>query len=129
MIHHVISNPSINPPFHLLIPSTTYMYRSINNPPIYRSLHLPLLLSTNLLPSTHNSINPFSITRASSSIYPSSNLFILPSTYISICLFFRLSLFHITSFPPFPSSTLIKKKIKFSSYISKFRVEPLQSHI
>ncbi len=26
-------------------------------------------------------------------------------------------------------STLIKKKIKFSSYIGKFRVEQLQSHI
>jgi hypothetical protein len=28
-----------------------------------------------------------------------------------------------------PGSTLIKKKIKFSSYIRKFRVEQLQSHI
>jgi hypothetical protein len=27
------------------------------------------------------------------------------------------------------TSTLIKKKIKFSSYIRKFRVEQLQSHI
>jgi hypothetical protein len=86
---------------------------------IYRSLHLPLLLSTNLLPSTHHSINPFSITHLlpsiypqpifnsiHPSIYPSSHLFILPSTYISICQFFHLSLFHLTSFPPFPSSIL-----------------------
>jgi hypothetical protein len=28
-----------------------------------------------------------------------------------------------------PQRTLIKKKIKFSAYIRKFRVEPLQSHI
>jgi hypothetical protein len=28
-----------------------------------------------------------------------------------------------------PKTTLIKKKIKFSSYIRKFRVEQLQSHI
>ncbi len=41
----------------------------------------------------------------------------------------QLAYSNVLPVPPSPPHTLIKKKIKFSSYIRKFRMEQLQSHI
>jgi hypothetical protein len=57
-----------------------------------------------------------------------SSFAILCLCYLFLCI--RLHYHFLQYFNhPMPSTKLIKKKIKFSSYIGKFRVEQLQSHI